>query len=176
MGSQRGMVALLVVFVVGLAVFLMTQKPPGAQQSQPAPDVPLILEPDPKSFPLSSLRGKVVVLDFWATWCGPCRQSIPDVERLYQKYKDKGLLVVGVSEDDPNTQASIPSVQQALGMTYPIMIASKAPEIAQKFSTGSIPALFVIDKKGNVRHTQTGYDPEGGMRKVDALVADLLDE
>ena len=177
MGTQRGMIALLVVFVAGLAMYLMTQKPPGSEPpSRPAPDVPVILEPDPKSFPLSSLKGKVVVLDFWATWCGPCRESIPEVERIYRKYKGKAIQVIGVSEDNPSTQGNIPQVQQALGMTYPIMIANKAPDIAEKYSTGSIPALYVIDKEGKIRDVESGFDPSTGLSKVDDLIARLLEE
>ncbi len=177
MGTQRGMIALLVVFVVGMAMYLMSQKPPGTEVAgRPAPDVKLILEPDPKSFPLSSLKGKVVVLDFWATWCGPCRESIPEVERIFQKYKGKAIQFVGVSEDDPSTAGNIPRVQQSLGMTYPIMIANKAPDIAEKYSIGSIPALYVIDKEGKIRDVESGFNPSAGLSKVDDLIARLLEE
>jgi thiol-disulfide isomerase/thioredoxin len=179
MGTQRGLIAALVLFVIALTIYLMTQKPPGIGDSgkhAAAPEVTLMLEPGAKSLLLSSLKGKVVLLDFWATWCGPCKMSIPEVERLYKKYQGKGVEVVGVSLDEPSSQPNIPAVQKALGMTYPIMIATKAPEILQKYGAGSIPTLYVIDKRGDVRLVSEGFDPNKGLTAVEDLVDKLRDE
>ena len=179
MGTQRGLIAALAIFVIALAMYLMTQKPPGLGDNgkrAPAPDVTLVLEPGAKSVPLSSLKGKVVLLDFWATWCGPCKMSIPELERVYKKYQGKGVEVIGVSVDQPISQPQIPEVQKALGMTYPIMIAMKAPDILKKYATGSIPALYVIDKQGDIRVVNQGFDPQKGMADVEELIDKLLNE
>ena len=133
MQTQRGMMMLLVGFIGMLALFLMTQKPPGAASDRPAPDAPLQLDPNGPPISISALRGKVVVLDFWATWCGPCRMSMPELEKLYEKYHSKGLEVVGVSADDPSTQAQIPAVKQALGITYPTVIGLKTPDLLKNY-------------------------------------------
>ena len=176
MVTQRGMIAALVLFILALTL-LITQRAPIAENMRPAPDAALVLEPGAKRMRISDLKDKVVLLDFWATWCGPCRQSIPEVERIYKKYQSKGVVVVGVSEDDPSTQGNIPAVQQALGMTYPIMIGSKAPEIFRQYpGNGGIPVLYLIDKQGRIKHMQEGYDPAKGMSQVDAMIQGLLEE
>ena len=176
MSTQRGMIVALVLFVLGLTFFISTQKPQGADKEGPAPNVTLVLEPQGKKMQLSAFKGKVVVLDFWATWCGPCKASIPELEQVYEKYKGKGLEVVGVSVDDERTQPQIPQVKQALGITYPIMIALKSPDIIKEYGAGAIPTMYVIDKKGDIRKTQQGLDPKKGLADIDELIGQLLQE
>ena len=161
-----------------LALYMMTQTPPGtaAGTNTPAPDAPLSLTENAPPVQISSLHGKVVVLDFWATWCGPCRQSMPELEKLYQKYKAQGVIVVGVSADEASSQEQIPQVKQALGITYPTVIGMKTPELLKSYDSGSLPTLYVIDKRGNVRYNEAGFDPGRGLSKADALVGALLKE
>src|SRR4029078_98896 len=92
--------------------------------------------------------GRVVVLDFWATWCGPCRETIPDLEKVYQKYHSKGLEVFGISVDE--SKEPVPAAVKDLGITYPVAMASDIPDIRGKYSFDAIPAFFVIDKKGRI--------------------------
>ena len=112
-------------------------------------------------------KGKVVILNFWATWCPPCRQEIPELIRLQTAYKDK-LQIVGASEDDDAPQKVREFVQQH-GMNYPVVMATK--ELADNY--GGVPALptsFIIDPQGRVVQKHTGlYEYEVYERDVRAL-------
>jgi thiol-disulfide isomerase/thioredoxin len=141
--------------------------------SQAVPDVALPLQKGAAPTRLSELKGKVVLLDFWATWCGPCRQSIPELAELYGKYKDSGLEIIGVSVDEKETQAMIPVAQRELGINYPIVLSEEVPGIDTQFKYEYLPTLYIIDKQGKIRHKMGGYDP--GIR-LDDLVVPLLDE
>ena len=99
--------------------------------------------------------------------------SIPELAKLYTKYKDKGFVVVGVSVDDSNTQAQIPDTSKELGINYPIAVASEMQGDLAAYSTGSIPSLYLIDRKGMIRFQQDGYDPNGNLEDQ---VKALLDE
>lgn len=169
------MITLLVGLICVLALFMRTQQSPGAED-RPAPDAPLMLNANGPPIMISSLRGKVLVLDLWATWCGPCRMSMPELEKVHQKYRGKDVEVIGVSADDASSQSRIPLVKQALGVTYPTPIGEKTPEFFKKYSAGSLPMLYVIDKQGIIRLQETGFDNVNKLKKVDGLVQKLLDE
>ncbi len=146
------LVSVIAVLAVNSALKLPNRPPePQAAESgkrQPAPELSLPLEPGKPAVLLSSLKGKVVLLDFWATWCGPCRESIPELEALYKKYHSKGLEVIGISVD--NTPEPVPTAVKELGMTYPVVQATDIPDVRSKFQFNSIPQLYVIDKQGRV--------------------------
>jgi peroxiredoxin len=126
---------------------------------------------------LAGLRGKVVLLDFWATWCGPCRMSIPVVEGLHQKYGARGLTVIGVSTEDGETVKPFAAQN---GMSYTLAADPEGASAASAaYNVDAIPALAVIDKKGVVRRFEVGFDPTPGggtKERLDALVAQLLAE
>jgi thiol-disulfide isomerase/thioredoxin len=113
-------------------------------------------------------KGKVVILNFWATWCPPCREEIPEFVKLQQAYKDK-LLIIGASEDDDGPQ-KVQQFVQRFGMNYPIVMATK--ELIDNY--GGVPALptsFLIDPQGRVVQKHTGlYEYEVYEREVRALV------
>jgi len=174
MSGQRGLMVVLVLFVAALMLMLMSQRPNVALG--PAPDAEVVLEPGGDGMKLSAMRGHVVILEFWATWCGPCKMSMPDLEKIYQKYKNKSVAVIGVSVDSPAGQGNIPTVVKALGVTYPIMIGSKSPTLLEKYRAESIPTLYVIDKKGDLRKVENGYDRVHGLQELDTLVGQLIEE
>jgi thiol-disulfide isomerase/thioredoxin len=161
-------------------------EPPGRGQDaeaqsatpQPAADIDLPLQPSGPPTQLSSLKGKVVVLDFWATWCGPCKLSMPALEKIYRKYKDQGLVVIGISEDEQSTQSQIPDVKKSLGVTYPTVVATAIAGVGDKYPHTGIPAYYVIDKKGIMVKSQEGVRQDeatsGEMPDLDAEVATLL--
>lgn len=102
----------------------------------------------------AALTGKVVVVDFWATWCSPCRESMPELEKLYKKYSAQGLTVVGVSVDK-DASAIKPFIEK-LQVTFPI-VHDAAHSVADKFAPARMPSSYVIDRKGVVRYVHGGY-------------------
>jgi thiol-disulfide isomerase/thioredoxin len=102
-------------------------------------------------------NGKVVLVNFWATWCPPCREEIPELLALQAKFKDK-LEIVGISEDDDDSPAKVLKFVQQKGMTYPIVMST--PELIESF--GGVPALptsFLIDPQGRVMQKHSGLYP-----------------
>jgi cytochrome c biogenesis protein CcmG/thiol:disulfide interchange protein DsbE len=138
--SRFPLAALL--FVLGAGTVLAAPLDPGAD----APDWKL-QGLDGKAVQLSDFKGKVVVLDFWATWCPPCRAEIPSFIALQNQYRDKGLVVVGVSLDDGPGVVS--SFAKAQGMNYPIVMGNDNVA-AQYGDIQAIPTTFVIDRTGKV--------------------------
>ncbi len=108
-----------------------------------------------QEFSLSSTRGKVVILDFWATWCPPCRMEIPHFEALYKEYKGKGLEIIGVALDRGGASDVIPFVK-ANGVTYPVVIGG-AEVTALYGGFRGIPTTFVLDRNGAIVEKFVGY-------------------
>lgn len=144
-----------------------------ANDDKAAPELLLPLTQGAAPVKLSSWKGKVVLLDFWASWCEPCRESIPEVERLYKKYHAKGLEVVGISVDAKKDGAKITAAVKTLGMTYPVVLSADIPEVDTKYQHDGIPQMYLIDKNGRISQAITGYDPGGNL---DSKIEALLDE
>jgi peroxiredoxin len=124
-----------------------------------------------KSVKLSDFRGKVVILDFWATWCGPCRMEIPHFVALQDQFRKQGLEIVGVSLDNGGVQVVKPFVQQNQ-INY-TMLVDGLPVANQYGGIQSIPTAFVLDKKGRVARVLVGYNDKS---VFDALTRSLLAE
>ena len=119
---------------------------PTAAKRSIAPDFTLP-QPDGKELRLSSYRGKVVLLDFWATWCYPCREEIPHLVDLQQKYGDRGLQIIGVSLDD--SPDPVPSFYQQFHMNYPVVMGTaKTGELYGGLL--GLPVTFLIDRDGHI--------------------------
>lgn len=125
---------------------------------------------------LASLRGKVVLLDYWATWCGPCRMATPTLESLHKQFGAKGLTVVGMSVDDPSTVAQVKPFIKQMGITYTITNSPHANSVAaHAYNAAAIPSQYLIDRKGRVRWSQAGYSLNEG-QELPVLIRKLLAE
>lgn len=118
-----------------------------------------------KARSLSELRGKVVLLDFWATWCAPCRAEIPEYIALQAKHAADGLVVVGMSLDTLPAEAVRAFVRKA-GINYPVILTDG--EIAATYGVQVLPTTVLIDREGRVRHRK-----EGAMRDADAYAGEV---
>jgi peroxiredoxin len=122
---------------------------------------------------LGDFKGKVVILNFWATWCSPCRREIPSLERLYQLRKDKGFEILAVSVD--RTSASkVASFVADYQMSFPVL-ADPRGEVGQKYWAKAIPTSFLIDKKGVIRWKVVGareWDDAYALSQIDQLLSE----
>jgi thiol-disulfide isomerase/thioredoxin len=111
---------------------------------------------------LSQHRGDYVLLDFWATWCGPCRAVMPRVQALHEKYQDRGLVVYGVNMAEKDPQDAVEYVD-AHEYTYGLLL--EAEEVAKAYQVNAIPTLFLIDPDGKIIYTHQGV-LDGNMFEV----------
>ena len=120
-----------------------------------------------------SLRGKVVLLDFWATWCAPCVEAAPYMKELYEFYNKRGLEIVGLSMDLSVAEGGLENVKvfvDEFGLTWPQYYMNNDPTIPSKYGIPEIPRLFLLDKEGRIRSVDARLGLIGG------LIEDLLDE
>lgn len=103
---------------------------------------------------MASLEGKVVFINFWATWCGPCRAEMPSMEALYHDFKGKGLEILAVSSDMEGASAVQPFVQR-LGLSYPILLDTDF-RVDDKYLIQSVPTTVLVDKNGVITHRLVG--------------------
>ncbi len=111
---------------------------------------------------LSSYRGKVVLLDFWATWCGPCMQSIPELVRLQEKYRDKGLVILGISMDTPSQadDDQLKKFMRTFNIKYPVMRDNGLVSRAYfGHSPAAIPTMHIVNREGKIVKTIIGFSP-----------------
>lgn len=112
---------------------------------------------------LSDYKGKVVIVDFWATWCPPCRRGIPDLISLQNKYKEK-VAVIGISLDRENTKAGVPNFVNKMGINYPVVYFNDKV-IIDFGGVSAIPTSFIIDQKGNIVKKMVGLYPKSEYEK-----------
>lgn len=112
---------------------------------------------------ISGYKGRPMVLDFWATWCGPCTLQAPILDRVAKRYESRGLVVLGVNVDDPPEVARQHALRQRL--SYPIVIDS-ARDASRKYGVEKLPSLVVIDREGKVVKYMTGLVDEASLDEV----------
>lgn len=133
-----------------------------------APDIDLTT-PEGETLALSSLRGKVVLIDFWASWCGPCRRENPAVKAIYEKYKDKGFEIYGVSLDNNATQWKAAIAKDGLTWKHVSDLKGWKSSASQLYGVRSIPATFLLDKEGRI------YKSGFRSHELEGLLQQLLD-
>ena len=145
----------------------------GALIGNPAPDFSVSAIQGAGRVSLAALRGKVVVLDFWGTYCGPCKASFPKLQGLNAKYGHSGLHVVGISEDEADDKSKIAPFAAQYGAKFAIAW-DEDRSIAQRYKPETMPTSFVIDRKGVVRYAHVGYH-DGDDVRIEKEVQELLE-
>jgi thiol-disulfide isomerase/thioredoxin len=109
-----------------------------------------------KAVNLEQFKGQVVMINFWASWCGPCRQEMPLLEKMYAKYKPMGFTMLGVNvEPDPKLAVGF---LEKTPVTFPILLDVKS-EVSKLYQVAGMPSTAIVDRKGNLRWVHKGYKP-----------------
>ena len=116
---------------------------------------------DGKQYELEALRGKVVLLDFWATWCAPCRRDIPALEKLSQEFKEKGLVVLGL--DVGEDRKTVEEFRKTAKVSYPMLLTTGA-DTPGAYQVTAYPTVVVVDRQGKIATYQVGSSGESGLR------------
>jgi thiol-disulfide isomerase/thioredoxin len=161
-------IAVLIALSALFGLAIMPRLAPGGGKlvGQVAPDVtfPVLANGDPGArMRLSDLKGQAVVLDFWATWCGPCALQAPILDRIARRHQKRGLVVLGVNVDDPPEVAKAFASQK--GLSYPI-VADDARAGSMHYGVDKLPSLIVINKEGKVIAYLTGIIDEASLDEV----------
>jgi len=143
----------------------------GAQAADPAPDFTL-RQMDGPALRLGEQRGQVVMLNFWASWCGPCQQEMPHLNRLYDKYRGAGFVMLGVNVDDDPKKAG--AAASRLGVRFPVLL-DQAKAVSKLYDLSAMPTTVVIDRDGRVRQVFQGYR-SGVEAEYDSQIRSLVTE
>jgi thiol-disulfide isomerase/thioredoxin len=160
---RAGLVVAVAALVAAAAVGACSMLPGGGKggNSIAISPTPVAIDSVPKS--LESFRGKVVILDIWATWCPPCRVEIPDFIKLQNKYRDQGLEIVGVSIDPIDQRgggaAAVGPFMQQYGINYTIWTISNISALGQFPMGNGIPTTYILDRNGRAVKTHVGFRP-----------------
>lgn len=139
--------------LVATAVCAAISAPAAIAPATAAPDFALHALDGP-NLRLKEQRGRVVMVNFWATWCGPCRQEMPQLNRLYEKYKASGFVLLGVNVDDDQRKAA--EVAGKLGVTFPVLLDTDK-QVSKLYDLSTMPSTVIIDRDGKVRYVHRGY-------------------
>jgi peroxiredoxin len=119
---------------------------------------------------LGEQRGQVVLVNFWASWCGPCREEMPQLNRLYDKYRGAGLVMLGVNVDEDPAKAAAVAAQ--LGVRFPVLLDSDK-QVSGRYELSAMPSTVLIDRNGKVRFLHKGFR-EGYAQLYEQQIRDLI--
>jgi peroxiredoxin len=119
---------------------------------------------DPVS--LADLKGQVVLINFWASWCGPCRQEMPILDQMYRKYKAAGFTLLGVNVEPKSGEAI--SFLKATPVSFPILFDTQS-KVSNLYEVSGMPSTVIVDRKGNVRYVHHGYKPGDESQYLDQI-------
>ncbi len=168
--KRKNVVFIILAVIVAIAVIIGFHTLLFSQQSKKelAPNFRLT-SIDGKVVELKNFRGKVVVLDFWATWCKPCVAEMAELKKLYEKYHDK-IVIISVNIGEP--EAIVKAFVTINDINW-IVVIDKTREVSAKYGIRFIPTLFIIDKKGRIRYKHVGYVR---FDRLEAVIKELLKE
>ncbi len=164
-----GQRVLLAAMVLAIRGFAAQEQSFCAAQAKPANLNLTFKDVNGKPFALSDYKGKVVLLDFWATWCPPCRKEIPGFIELYNRYQSRGLVVIGVSMDE--SAADVKKFAKKIKMNYPIVMgAGREDDLKPAFGELPLPTSLIISRDGRLCAKHDGFMPkEDYEREISAL-------
>ncbi len=148
-----------------LTVIAATSLASSGMEGQQAPDFALKSSTG-ENLRLSEYRGDVVMINFWATWCGPCRQEMPLLDELYQRYERVGFSLLGVNIDDDSRRAM--QMIEDLGVSFPVLFDAQK-EVSKLYEVDAMPVTVLVDREGNVRHVHHGYKPGYEQKYLDQI-------
>ena len=160
--SKRNLSILILIALIGGAAWIWISRVPEASATAERPAIPLVGHPAPEfalqtldgeTLSLSDLKGQAVVLNFWASWCGPCRAEMPELEQAYRENVDGGLVVLGVNQGEQ--QAIAADFVQQFGLTFPIVLDQRL-QVSNLYQSNSLPTTFFIDRDGIIREHVIG--------------------
>jgi peroxiredoxin len=156
-GPSRLLILIAGAAILGLVfalVWFQSAKYEPLAVGKPAPDF-VLSDLNEKTYRLSDFRGKVVFLNFWATWCKPCREEMPSMEVLYKNFEKDGLVIMAVSIDRVTTTKDIPPFVKSLNLTFPILVDSWG-KTDKPYKRMGVPETFLIDQEGIIREIVIG--------------------
>lgn len=136
-------------------IFTVSTLAASSLEGQVAPDF-VLRSATGENLRLSEYRGDVVLINFWATWCGPCRQEMPLLDDLYGRYKRVGFNLLGVNIDEDSRRAM--QMVQELGVNFPVLF-DENKEVSKLYEVEAMPVTILVDREGIVRHVHHGYKP-----------------
>jgi cytochrome c biogenesis protein CcmG/thiol:disulfide interchange protein DsbE len=122
---------------------------------------------------LSGLKGKVVLLDFWATWCGPCKESVPHLIQIYKNYRNEGFELIGMSTDKAGDVEMVRRFVQSMDIPYPIILTPD--EVTRRYKITGLPTTILIDRNGKIREKIVGFNSAIG-QQIHSKVEELITE
>ena len=169
--------ALALVLLMLLATLAVAEQPPLGHKMNPVS--PALAAPgftlpdmDGEMQSLQDFRGRVVMLNFWATWCPPCRREMPSMQRLYEKYRERGLTVVAVNQfEDPDLVFEFTG-RLSLEPTFPILF-DRESRVSEQYGVKGLPTTYLLDKAGRIQFRAIG-GREFDHPEVEALIESLL--
>jgi peroxiredoxin len=138
-----------------LVIFTVSTLAASSLEGQAAPDF-VLRSATGENLRLSEYRGDVVLINFWATWCGPCRQEMPLLNDLYGRYQRVGFNLLGVNIDEDSRRAM--QMVQELGVNFPVLF-DENKEVSKLYEVEAMPVTILVDREGVVRHVHHGYKP-----------------
>ncbi len=170
-GLSLGSIVLLVGILAAIAVFgLQLSRRQQTQPTEGAAPHWAITTFDGQELALDDLRGQIIVVNFWASWCGPCRVEAPDLQRIHERYKDQGVVMVGITYTDTDSKSL--EFMEEFGLTYPNG-PDRGNRISDRYNIQGVPETFVIDRDGKIAHFI--YAPTNE-RQLSAMLDGLLSE
>jgi cytochrome c biogenesis protein CcmG, thiol:disulfide interchange protein DsbE len=180
--SRRWRLVMVLVFVIGAGWTWLSRAPAAGSAAQVLQTSPQegFLAPDftldslgGEQMTLSALRGKVVLVNLWASWCGPCRAEMPAIDRVYQANRSRGFEVLAVDATNQDSESDARAFVEKLGLTFPILL-DRTGSVGQRYLLRALPTSFFIDRRGVIRSVMVGGPMSEAL--ISTKIEDLLQE